>query len=131
VIAGNDGQFVKLCSVLGVPGLAEDPRFTDNRSRTANREALRPLLEEQLGRRTKSEWFDALIAVGVPCGPINSIKQGVELAESLGLTPTVATGDGDAGSARCVTPLSSHEVPFATTCRHQRSESTTPSCSSG
>jgi crotonobetainyl-CoA:carnitine CoA-transferase CaiB-like acyl-CoA transferase len=95
VIAGNDGQFVKLCSVLGVPGLAEDPRFTDNRSRTANREALRPLLEEQLGRRTKSEWFDALIAVGVPCGPINSIKQGVELAESLGLTPTVATGDGD------------------------------------
>ena len=44
VTAGNDGQFRKLCEVLGVPELADDPRFARNEDRTANRDELRPLL---------------------------------------------------------------------------------------
>jgi crotonobetainyl-CoA:carnitine CoA-transferase CaiB-like acyl-CoA transferase len=31
----------------------------------------------------------------VPCGPINTIGEGVELAESLGLAPRVELGTGD------------------------------------
>ena len=49
ITAGNDGQFRKLCEVLGLPGLAEDPRFAHNQDRTANRDQLRPLLVERLG----------------------------------------------------------------------------------
>ena len=48
ITAGNDGQFRKLCDVLGLPGLAEDPRFAHNQDRTANRDELRPLLVERL-----------------------------------------------------------------------------------
>ena len=37
----------------------------------------------------------ALNKAGVPCGPINSIAEGVELAERLGLEPRVTVGSGD------------------------------------
>ncbi len=48
ITAGNDLQFRKLAQVLGVPELADDPRFGRNEDRTANREELRPLLVERL-----------------------------------------------------------------------------------
>jgi crotonobetainyl-CoA:carnitine CoA-transferase CaiB-like acyl-CoA transferase len=94
VIAGNDGQFTKLCHVLGLPELVDDPRFAHNRDRTANREQLRPLLVERLRTRSKDDWFRALIAAGVPCAPINTIDGGVALADELGLDPVVNVGDG-------------------------------------
>ncbi|MFD0577591.1 CaiB/BaiF CoA transferase family protein [Dactylosporangium darangshiense] len=92
VIAGNDGQFRKLCAVLGVEHLLDDPRFGRNQDRTANREALRPLLVEALAAKGKDEWFAELIAAGVPCAPINTIDGGVAFAESLGLDPVVESG---------------------------------------
>ncbi|MET8311298.1 CoA transferase [Micromonospora sp. NPDC005173] len=93
VIAGNDGQFRKLCQVLDLPTLPDDPRFGRNQDRTANREQLRPLLVERLAERTKDEWFRDLLAAGVPCAPINTIDGGVALAQELGLDPVVAVGD--------------------------------------
>ncbi|WP_406079647.1 CaiB/BaiF CoA transferase family protein [Micromonospora sp. NBC_00858] len=93
VIAGNDGQFRKLCQVLDLPTLPDDPRFGRNQDRTANREQLRPLLVERLAKRTKDEWFRDLLAAGVPCAPINTIDGGVALAQELGLDPVVAVGD--------------------------------------
>jgi crotonobetainyl-CoA:carnitine CoA-transferase CaiB-like acyl-CoA transferase len=93
VIAGNDGQFRKLCQVLGLPDLPSDPRFGRNQDRTANRADLRPILVERLMTRTKDEWFRDLIAAGVPCAPINTIDGGVALAEELGLDPVVTVGD--------------------------------------
>jgi crotonobetainyl-CoA:carnitine CoA-transferase CaiB-like acyl-CoA transferase len=92
IIAGNDGQFRKLCQVLDLPDLPNDPRFLHNQDRTANREALRPLLVERLSRRTKDEWFRELLAAGVPSAPINTVDGGVALAEELGLDPVVTVG---------------------------------------
>ena len=89
VIAGNDGQFRKLCQVLDLPDLPDDPRFLRNQDRTANREQLRPILIERLTKRTKDEWFRDLLAAGVPSAPINTIDGGVALAEELGLDPVV------------------------------------------
>jgi crotonobetainyl-CoA:carnitine CoA-transferase CaiB-like acyl-CoA transferase len=92
VIAGNDGQFRRLCQVLGVPELADDPRFRHNPDRTANREALRPILADRLVRRSRDEWFRGLRAAGVPCAPINTVDGGVALARELGLDPVVTVG---------------------------------------
>jgi crotonobetainyl-CoA:carnitine CoA-transferase CaiB-like acyl-CoA transferase len=94
VTAGNNGQFRKLVEALGVPELADDPRFSRNEDRTANREDLRPLLVERLRTRTKMEWFRDLTAAGVACGPINTMDGGVAFAQELGLDPVVAIGDG-------------------------------------
>jgi crotonobetainyl-CoA:carnitine CoA-transferase CaiB-like acyl-CoA transferase len=95
IAAGNDKQFRSLCEVLGIEHLADDPRFTINANRTKNREQLRPHLLEKLRQWNADDLFVALNKVGVPCGPINSIGDGVELAEKLGLAPRVTVGDGD------------------------------------
>jgi crotonobetainyl-CoA:carnitine CoA-transferase CaiB-like acyl-CoA transferase len=107
VIAGNDGQFRKLCQVLGLPELPEDPRFGRNQDRTANREQLRPLLVEQLAKRTRDEWFRDLIAAGVPCAPINTIDRGVGFATELGLEPVVEAG----GVPSVRNPITFSETP--------------------
>ena len=95
IAAGNDTQFRNLCAVLGASELADDERFAANAGRTANREQLRPLLVERLKARSASEWFDLLIAAGVPCGPINSVAGGVAFAEQIGLDPVVQAGRGE------------------------------------
>ncbi|WP_436534875.1 CaiB/BaiF CoA transferase family protein [Actinoplanes sp. HUAS TT8] len=109
VIAGNDGQFRKLCQVLDLPGLPDDPRFGRNQDRTANREELRPILVERLTKRTKDEWFRDLIAAGVPCAPINTIDGGVAFAEELGLEPVVTVG----GVPSVRNPITFSESPAA------------------
>lgn len=95
IAAGNDKQFRALCDVLGISNLADDPRFKINADRTKNREELRPHLLDKLRQWAADDLFIALNKVGVPCGPINSIGDGVELAEKLGLEPRVTVGDGD------------------------------------
>ncbi len=105
VAAGNDAQFRNLCAVLGVPELAVDERFAANSGRTANRDQLRPLLVERLKQRTAAQWFDDLIAAGVPCGPINSVAGGVAFAEQIGLQPVVTAGEGDSGVPGIRNPL--------------------------
>lgn len=95
VTAGNSGQFRRLVELLGVPELADDPRFARNEDRTANRDDLRPLLVERLRTRTADEWFDVLVTAGVPCAPINTVDGGVGFAESIGLDPVVEVGAGD------------------------------------
>ena len=92
ITAGNDGQFRKLSEILGRPELADDPRFRRNQDRTANRDQLRPLLVDRLRTRTKDEWFRELITAGVPCGPINTVNDGVAFAAELGLEPVVRPG---------------------------------------
>jgi crotonobetainyl-CoA:carnitine CoA-transferase CaiB-like acyl-CoA transferase len=95
ITAGNDRQFRALCEVLGIAGLADDPRFATNADRTRNRAELRPLLVRELTTWKADDLFVALNEAGVPCGPINSIGEGVELAEALGLAPRVELGAGD------------------------------------
>ncbi|USX55062.1 CaiB/BaiF CoA-transferase family protein [Lentzea sp. HUAS12] len=106
VAAANDGQFRRLCEVLGLPEVPDDPRFARNADRTRNREELRPVLEERLRTRGAVEWFDLLVAAGVPCGPINTIDGGFAMAERFGLDPVVVVGD---------VPTTRHPIRFSET----------------
>ena len=73
--AGNDGQFARLCAVLGHPEWAADARFRSNTDRVANRAALLELLRAATRTRTTHEWVTALEAEAVPCGPINTLRE--------------------------------------------------------
>jgi CoA:oxalate CoA-transferase len=75
IAAGNDGLFVKLVKALGLPALAEAPRFKTNDLRSQNAEALAPALEAVLETQPRAHWVEVLEAAGVPCGPINTIDQ--------------------------------------------------------
>ncbi|MBM0127397.1 CaiB/BaiF CoA transferase family protein [Pimelobacter simplex] len=89
IAAGNDGQFRRLIAELGAPEIADDVRFASVGSRNAHRHELRPILLDLLSRKSSQEWFEILSAAGIPCGPINDVRGGVELAERLGLEPVV------------------------------------------
>ncbi|MBO0811177.1 MAG: CoA transferase [Microlunatus sp.] len=110
IVAANDRQFGALTEVIGRPELAADDRFATADARNRNRAELRPLLVEALADRTIEEWFDLLTAVGVACGPINTIDGGVRLAERLGLDPVVRVG-GDTGVAMVRNAISLSATP--------------------
>jgi crotonobetainyl-CoA:carnitine CoA-transferase CaiB-like acyl-CoA transferase len=97
---GNDRQFRALAETLGVPGLADDPRFATNAARVAERTELRRLLEERLAAQPAVRWVQQLSAAGVPAGRVNDIAGAFDLAETLGLDPIVEVPRGDGGVAR-------------------------------
>ncbi len=75
IAVGNDRQFREYTRIAGVPELADDSRFQNNRARVENRDALIALLAPPMTRRSTAQWIDALEAAAVPCGPINGIDQ--------------------------------------------------------
>ena len=72
---GNDGQFRKLCAMLGAPTLADDPRFRRNTDRLGQREALRTELEGLLASRDGAPFAEELLRAGLPAGPVRAIDE--------------------------------------------------------
>ena len=93
---GNDGQFVQFAAVAGHPEWATDPRFARNRDRVANRALIDGLMEETLICRTADEWIEALLAVGVPCGRINTVQQALAAPQTAATDMVIEmrTSDG-------------------------------------
>ncbi|QCB56694.1 CoA transferase [Sphingopyxis sp. PAMC25046] len=75
IAVGNDGQYRKLCGILGVPEWADDRRFVNNAARLANRAELIPLLAAKIAAWEAQPLSLALEAEGVPAGPINDLAQ--------------------------------------------------------
>lgn len=75
IAAGNDGQFTRVCDLLGLKSLAADERFKTNARRVANRAELIPLIAVEIAKRTASDLLAALEAAGVPAGPVNRLDQ--------------------------------------------------------
>ena len=69
---GNERLWTRFCKVLGVEHtLMTDSRFATNAQRCVHRDELIPLLENILRQHEAEHWVDALIAEGIPAGPIN------------------------------------------------------------
>jgi crotonobetainyl-CoA:carnitine CoA-transferase CaiB-like acyl-CoA transferase len=74
VACGNDGQFGKLCGVLGTDWAA-DPAFATNPERVAHRETLIPMIAERTRTFGKADLLGKLVSVNVPVGPINDLAE--------------------------------------------------------
>ncbi len=72
---GNDKQFRDFCDVAGRIDLADDARFTANKSRVRNRDILLPQIRAIIAQQTQDWWMQALEKRGVPCGPVNNLDQ--------------------------------------------------------
>lgn len=75
VACGNDRQFRALCGALELDDLAGDARAATNPDRVDNREMVCGRIAEAVGVWAKMELIAALEAVGVPCGPINTVAE--------------------------------------------------------
>jgi crotonobetainyl-CoA:carnitine CoA-transferase CaiB-like acyl-CoA transferase len=72
---GNDRQFEHCCEAIGAAFLTNDPRFSNNQQRLANRQDLNALLENIFIGQPSQYWIKLLELVGVPCGEINNLQQ--------------------------------------------------------
>ena len=75
IATGNDGQYRRLCSVLGLPELSEDPEYMTNADRIANRGALTARLTAATRTWAKADLLAACEREGVPAGPINDMAE--------------------------------------------------------
>jgi crotonobetainyl-CoA:carnitine CoA-transferase CaiB-like acyl-CoA transferase len=75
IATGNDGQYRRLCDLLGLSALGTTPEFATNADRIANRAALTDVLTRATIQRSKADLLAACEEAGVPAGPINSIDE--------------------------------------------------------
>jgi len=73
VAVGSERQWPRFCRALGLPALADDPRYATNGDRVANRTELIPTLAARIAERSSGEWLAALDEAEVPAGPINDV----------------------------------------------------------
>ncbi len=70
----NAKQWDAFCRAVGQTDWLDDPRFADNAARVANRAELVPRIQERFAARGCDAWVERLVAVGVPCGPVNDLQ---------------------------------------------------------
>lgn len=102
VAVGNDGQFRRLCDVLGHPEWADDPRFSTNSQRVAHRETLVAMIGEVMKTRNADEWVEEGNKVGVPMAPVNNLAQVFAHPQVQALQSVVEVPHPAAGRLRMV-----------------------------
>ena len=75
IATGNDGQYQRLCRLLGLDWMAEDPKFLKNADRVANRPEMIELLMGETRKWSKADLLKGCEDQGIPAGPINDMSE--------------------------------------------------------
>ena len=111
---GNDGQFARLCAVLGCGLLAEEPDFATNAARVANRDRLRVEIGPRLKAVARDDLLDKLAAAGVPASPINTIAEMFDDPQTVARGMRLALADARDNTLPAVrAPIVLSETPLA------------------
>jgi len=132
VVACPKEKFWKvLCSAIGRPELADDPRFGDFAARDRNRDELEPILEAVFRERSSEEWLAVLRDAGVPSSAVNGVPAALQEARlveydhpELGTVRQVASPlrlSGDEQPARAAPTRGEHtEAVLVELCGYSR-----------
>jgi crotonobetainyl-CoA:carnitine CoA-transferase CaiB-like acyl-CoA transferase len=90
VAVGSERQWPRFCRALGLPALADDPRYATNGDRVVHRAELIPTLAARFAERATVEWLAALDAAEIPAGPINDVAAAFASPWAAGATVEVA-----------------------------------------
>ncbi len=104
IAVGSDQQFQRLCRVLEVDAIAQDPRFSTNQLRVANRAELTLAVEATLREKTVAAWVDLLSEAGIPCGPILDLRDAFSAEWAVARGTVTSVEHGTAGEVRQVRP---------------------------
>ena len=78
IAAGNARLFAQVCAAVGLPEVADDPRFASQQLRAEHQGELVAILGPRFIGRTAAEWLEEMDARGVPCAPINDYPRVLE-----------------------------------------------------
>jgi crotonobetainyl-CoA:carnitine CoA-transferase CaiB-like acyl-CoA transferase len=96
----NQANWERIADVLGHAEWKADPRFATNSDRMRNLPALADAINAVLATRTRDEWIDAFDAAGVPAGPVHSIGEALEHAQTRARGMVLETEHPQAGTTR-------------------------------
>ena len=114
VAASSAKMWVAFCNALDAQDLMARPEYADGRSRARNKAQLRTDVGAVTKRFATAELVERLNAVGVPCGPINTIGEAFEDAQVKHLQMTRTAHHptmGDLHLVRTPINLSAVELP--------------------
>ncbi|TAL07989.1 MAG: CoA transferase, partial [Chloroflexota bacterium] len=72
---GSERQWPRFCDAIGLPDMADDPRFRTNGDRVERRDELVPLIAARLVTATSATWLERLEAAEVPAGPVLDVLE--------------------------------------------------------
>jgi len=70
----NDNLWQRFCRAIERPELATDPFFATNRARVARFAETVGMIQAIVATRSRDEWIKILTSIGVPCAPINTMR---------------------------------------------------------
>ena len=112
VAAGGGRMWTSFCKAVDAEYLMQNPDYADPRSRNRNRAKLRAEVNEITKRFTTAELVEQLNAVGVPCGPINTIGEAFEDDQVKHLRMTRAAPHPTLGDLNLIrSPINLSAVP--------------------
>jgi crotonobetainyl-CoA:carnitine CoA-transferase CaiB-like acyl-CoA transferase len=96
ITANTERMWQGLCNVLGLPHVADDPKFKTNRERYQNRATLWPILEAAFRARSAAEWVLLLEKESIPVGVVNTLDRVMTdpQIEHRGMIVDMAAADG-------------------------------------
>ncbi|RBM17164.1 carnitine dehydratase [Prauserella sp. PE36] len=115
VAAGNDDLWRRFCAVVGLPRLADDPRFRTQELRARNQDELTELLAPPFLERDAAAWLAAFEEAGVPCAPINTFSEilGDPQVEAMGLIKPLDLPNGvTTSTVTFPVPITGHVAPL-------------------
>jgi len=75
VAVATDAQYARFCEAIRAPELADDPRFTTNAKRQAERPELVRAIQAHLKEDTREHWLARFEQFSIPAGPILDIEE--------------------------------------------------------
>ena len=75
VATAREEHWQRLCAVMGLEELLDDPDYASNDTRMRNKDALRDILNARFRTRNAIDWTKDLMEGGVPSGPIYSLDK--------------------------------------------------------
>ena len=91
---GNDGQFRRLCALIGRHDLAANPLFASNADRVQNRAALTGLLRAAFAAEDGHALAERMLAAGLPAGPVLAIDEAMQAPHTAARQMVLGNGDG-------------------------------------
>ncbi|MCP4315979.1 MAG: CoA transferase [Hyphomicrobiales bacterium] len=110
---GNDGQFSRLCKILGLEDMVDDPKFATNKARVGNRHEVHEKISERTQKLERSQLLSLCEANAVPVGPINSIGEMFDDPQIKARGMELELDDGHGGTIPGVaSPMRMSETPL-------------------
>jgi len=75
IAATSNKNFAKFCALIDREAMATDPRFASTAMRRQNKQTMNEMIADALRAKTTREWFELIVAAGLPCGPVYNIKE--------------------------------------------------------